>query len=146
MTPDSVDILLADDDPDDRLLTSEAFTEARLANQLHEVEDGVELMRFLRRQPPYTDAPRPGLILLDLNMPRKDGREALSEIKHDPQLSNIPVVVLTTSAEEEDILGSYGLGANSYITKPVTFEGLVRAIGVLGQYWFSLVDLPGPNR
>ncbi len=142
MKPDFVHILLADDDPDDRLLTAEAFVEARLANQLHTVEDGVELMDFLHRRPPYTHTPRPGLILLDLNMPRKDGRQALAEIKNDPDLAHIPVVVLTTSAEEEDVLRTYGLGANSYITKPVTFEGLVHAVGVLGQYWFSLVDLP----
>lgn len=142
MKPDFVHILLADDDPDDRLLTAEAFAEARLANQLHSVEDGVELMDFLHRRPPYTDTPRPGLILLDLNMPRKDGRQALAEIKNNPDFAHIPVVVLTTSAEEEDVLRTYGLGANSYITKPVTFEGLVHAVGVLGQYWFSLVDLP----
>jgi CheY-like chemotaxis protein len=140
--PDFVHILLADDDPDDRLLTAEAFAEARLANQLHTVEDGVALMDFLHRRPPYTDKPRPGLILLDLNMPRKDGRQALAEIKNNPDLAHIPVVVLTTSAEEEDVLRTYELGANSYITKPVTFEGLVHAVGVLGQYWFSLVDLP----
>jgi CheY-like chemotaxis protein len=144
--PDFVHILLADDDPDDRLLTAEAFVEARLANRLHTVEDGVELMDFLHRRHPYTHTPRPGLILLDLNMPRKDGRQALAEIKNDPDLAHIPVVVLTTSAEEEDILRTYGLGANSYITKPVTFEGLVHAVGVLGQYWFSLVDLPAESR
>lgn len=142
MKPDFVHILLADDDPDDRLLTAEAFAEARLSNQLHTVEDGVALMDFLHHRPPYTDTPRPGLILLDLNMPRKDGRQALAEIKNDPDLAHIPVVVLTTSAEEEDVLRTYGLGANSYITKPVTFEGLVHAVGLLGQYWFSLVDLP----
>ena len=146
MKPDFVHILLADDDPDDRLLTTEAFAEARLVNQLHHVDDGVELLKFLHRRPPYTQAPRPGLILLDLNMPRMDGRQALAEIKNDPDLAHIPVVVLTTSAEEEDILRSYGLGANSYITKPVTFDGLVHAVGVLGQYWFSLVDLPGESR
>ena len=142
MKPDFVHILLADDDPDDRLLTAEAFAEARLANHLHTVEDGVALMDFLHRRPPYTDKPRPGLILLDLNMPRKDGRQALAEIKNNPDLAHIPVVVLTTSAEEEDVLRTYELGANSYITKPVTFEGLVHAVNVLGQYWFSLVDLP----
>lgn len=145
MKPDFVHILLADDDADDRLLTAEAFAEARLANQLHTVDDGVALLDFLRRRHPFTEAPRPGLILLDLNMPRKDGRQALAEIKNDPDLTRIPVVVLTTSAEEEDILRSYGLGANSYITKPVTFEGLVHAVGVLGQYWFSLVDLPAES-
>ncbi|CAN5741568.1 response regulator [soil metagenome] len=143
MKPDSVHILLADDDPDDRLLTADAFAEARLVNQLHQVNDGVELFEFLHRRPPYVEAPRPGLILLDLNMPRKDGRQVLAELKSDPDLAHIPVVVLTTSAEEEDIVRSYGLGANSYITKPVTWVGLVHAVAVLGQYWFSLVDLPG---
>lgn len=146
MPPDFVHIVLADDDPDDRLLTVEAFAEARFANHLHEVTDGVELLDFLRRRPPYAHVPRPGLILLDLNMPRKDGRQALEEIKKDPDLAHIPVIILTTSAEEEDIVRTYGLGANSYIKKPVTFEGLVYAVNLLGQYWFSLVDLPPESR
>jgi CheY-like chemotaxis protein len=140
-----ITILLADDDPDDRQLTQDAFTENRLVNVLHCVEDGEELMEYLRRQGRYADqkdAPLPGLILLDLNMPRKDGREALKEIKADPALRRIPVVVLTTSKAEEDILRTYDLGVNSYVTKPVTFKSLVELIKVLGRYWFEVVELP----
>jgi CheY-like chemotaxis protein len=137
-----VHILMADDDEDDREATRKAFERHRLANDFATVVDGEELMAYLRREPPYERAPRPGLILLDLNMPRKDGREALREIKADPALRPIPVVVLTTSSEEEEIARSYDLGANSYITKPVNFEGLVRALGTLSTYWFQLVELP----
>ena len=140
-----ITILLADDDPDDRQLTRDAFAENRLVNMLHTVEDGEELMEYLRRQGRYTDqknAPLPGLILLDLNMPRKDGREALKEIKADPTLRRIPFVVLTTSKAEEDILRTYDLGVNSYVTKPVTFKSLVELIKVLGRYWFEVVELP----
>ncbi|MFZ1071886.1 MAG: response regulator [Verrucomicrobiia bacterium] len=140
-----ITILLADDDPDDRQLTRDAFGENRLVNDLHCVEDGEELMDYLRRRGRYTDLegePLPGLILLDLNMPRKDGREALKEIKEDPILRRIPIVVLTTSKAEEDILRSYDLGVNSYVTKPVTFKSLVELIKVLGQYWFEVVKLP----
>jgi CheY-like chemotaxis protein len=138
-------ILMADDDADDRLLALDALKAQRLANQLRFVEDGEELLDYLRHRGKYADpttAPHPGLILLDLNMPRKDGREALAEIKSDPHLRRIPVVILTTSKAEEDILRSYDLGANSYITKPVTFEGLATTIRVLGQYWFQIVELP----
>jgi two-component system, response regulator len=138
-------ILLADDDPDDRQLTREAFGENRLANELHCVEDGEELMDYLRRRGRYADLngePLPGLILLDLNMPRKDGREALKEIKADPILRRVPIVVLTTSKAEEDIVRSYDLGVNSYVTKPVTFKSLVELVKVLGQYWFEVVQLP----
>jgi CheY-like chemotaxis protein len=141
----SVVILVADDDPEDCLLIKEAFKEGRLANGPRFVEDGEELMGYLRHQGKYEDpslAPRPGIILLDLNMPRKDGREALKEIKSDPDLRTIPVVVLTTSKDEEDILRSYDLGANSFITKPVTFPGLVDAVKSLGKYWFEIVELP----
>jgi CheY-like chemotaxis protein len=140
-----ITILLADDDPDDRKLTQDAFVENRLVNVLHCVEDGEELMEYLRRQGRYIDqkdAPLPGLILLDLNMPRKDGREALKEIKADPELRRIPIVVLTTSKAEEDILRTYDLGVNSYVTKPVTFKSLVELIKVLGRYWFEVVELP----
>ena len=140
-----ITILLADDDPDDRQLTRAAFAENRLVNMLHTVEDGEELMEYLRRQGRYADqknAPLPGLILLDLNMPRKDGREALKEIKADPELRRIPIVVLTTSKAEEDILRTYDLGVNSYVTKPVTFKSLVELIKVLGRYWFEVVELP----
>ena len=140
-----ITILLADDDPDDRKLTQDAFVENRLVNVLHCVEDGEELMEYLRRQGRYVDqkdAPLPGLILLDLNMPRKDGREALKEIKADPELRRIPIVVLTTSKAEEDILRTYDLGVNSYVTKPVTFKSLVELIKILGRYWFEVVELP----
>ena len=141
----SITILMAEDDPDDRLLTNQALKDQRLANDLRFVEDGEELLDYLHHRGRYADpatSPRPGLILLDLNMPRKDGREALAEIKADPRLRRIPVVVLTTSKAEEDILRSYDLGANSYVTKPVTFEGLASAIKILGQYWFDIVELP----
>jgi two-component system, response regulator len=140
-----ITILLADDDPDDRKLTQEAFSENRLANVLHCVEDGEELLEYLQRRGKYSDrrnAPLPGLILLDLNMPRKDGREALKEIKADPELRRIPIVVLTTSKAEEDIVRTYDLGVNSYVTKPVTFKSLVELIKVLGSYWFEVVELP----
>ncbi|MEX0746239.1 MAG: response regulator [Phycisphaeraceae bacterium] len=135
---------MADDDLEDRLMTERAFKTNRLANDLRFVGDGRELMDYLRHDGGYTDAnaPRPGLILLDLNMPRKDGRTALGEIKADPGLRCIPVVVLTTSRDEEDVLQSYGLGVNSFITKPVTFKGLVEAIGALGVYWLEIVQLP----
>lgn len=142
----AIAILMAEDDPDDRLLACEAFEESRLVNELHLVEDGEELMDYLYRRGNYneTSAPRPGVILLDLNMPRKDGREALREIKADPDLRRIPVVVLTTSKAEEDILRTYDLGVNSFIVKPVTFTDLVELLRTLGRYWFEIVELP-PN-
>jgi CheY-like chemotaxis protein len=136
---------MADDDEDDCMLAREALAESRLANNLYLVRDGEELMDYLYQRGKYADlnlAPRPGLILLDLNMPKKDGREALREIKADPQLKHIPVVVLTTSKAEEDIYRSYELGANSYITKPVTFASLVEVMKTLGKYWFEIVELP----
>lgn len=138
-------ILMAEDDADDRLLSKEALDEAHLANDLYFVEDGEELVDYLMRKGKYTDtsqAPRPGLILLDLNMPRKDGREALKEIKENADLRCIPVVVLTTSKAEEDILRSYELGVSGYITKPVTMEGLIGVMKALGRYWFEIVELP----
>jgi CheY-like chemotaxis protein len=141
----SVVILMADDDPDDRELTRDALAESRLLNELHFVEDGAELLDYLHRRGDYSrpgSAPRPGVILLDLNMPRKDGREVLCEIKADPEFRNIPVVVLTTSKAEEDIAQSYDVGANSFITKPVTFAGLVEVMRGLGKYWFDIVELP----
>jgi CheY-like chemotaxis protein len=140
-----ITILMADDDPDDRQMTREAFEASRLANDLRFVKDGVELMDYLRRQNSYSDpasSPRPGLILLDLNMPKKDGRQALSEIKADPNLRHIRVVVMTTSKAEEDILRTYDLGASSYVTKPVTFNALVDVINTLGRYWLEIVELP----
>ena len=140
-----ITILLAEDDPDDRKLTRDAFVENRLANELDCVEDGEELMDYLHRCGKYSNlrnTPLPGLILLDLNMPRKDGREALKEIKADPDLRRIPIVVLTTSKAEEDIIRSYDLGVNSYVTKPVTFKSLVELVKILGRYWFEVVELP----
>jgi len=139
-----VTILLADDDSDDRMLARDALAESRLANDLRFVQDGEELMDYLYRRNKYSneEAPRPGLILLDLNMPKKDGREALREIKSDPNLRHIPIVVLTTSKAEEDIYRTYDLGVNSFITKPVTFDGLVSVMRGLGRYWFEIVELP----
>jgi CheY-like chemotaxis protein len=145
-TASAVVVLLADDDDDDRMLSVDAFREARLANDLRCVTDGEELMDYLHcrgKFAPPAEAPRPGLILLDLNMPRKDGREALRAIKSDPNLRSIAVVVLTTSETREDIQRIYELGAYSYISKPVTFEGLVNAMKVVGEYWFQIVKLPG---
>jgi len=145
----TITILMADDDEDDCLLVKRAFKTSKICNDLRFVSDGEELMDYLYRRDKYegTDqAPRPGLILLDLNMPRKDGREALKEIKEDASLREIPVVVLTTSNEERDVLESYDLGANSYIAKPVTFEGLVEVVKSLGKYWFEIVELPLTTR
>jgi len=140
-----ITILMADDDDDDRLMTQDALEESRVINNLHMVKDGVELLEYLRREGKYSDAslcPRPGLILLDLNMPRMDGREALNEIKSDPNLKTIPVVILTTSKDETDKIKGYTLGAASYITKPVSFEGLVELMKTLGKYWVEFVELP----
>jgi len=140
-----VTILIADDDPDDRMLALEALNESRLSNNLYFVEDGEELLDYLKRRGQYSDpasSPRPGLILVDLNMPRKDGREAIREIKADEELRQIPLVVLTTSKAEEDILRTYNLGVNSYITKPVSFDGLVEVMQGLRRYWFEIVELP----
>jgi CheY-like chemotaxis protein len=137
---------MADDDPDDRMLTQRALREYRLKNGMVFVEDGEELMDYLHRRGKYADpssSPRPGVILLDLNMPRKDGRQALAEIKSDPDLRRIPVVVLTTSKAEEDMLRSYDLGANAFITKPVTFQSLAELMKVLAMFWFEIVRLPG---
>lgn len=140
-----ITILYADDDADDQLLVKEALDESMVRNDLRFVSDGEELMDYLKRRGQYADpqsSPRPGLILLDLNMPRKNGREALAEIKADPQLRAIPVVVLTTSKAEEDIYRSYELGVNSFIAKPVTFGGMVQVMRALGSYWFEIVALP----
>jgi two-component system, response regulator len=139
-----VPILMADDDPDDRMLTMEAFQESHLANELYFVEDGEALLDYLYHRGMFNteNAPRPGLILLDLNMPKLDGRAALAKIKSDPNLKRIPIVILTTSKAEEDIVKSYDLGVNSFITKPVTFRGLVQTAREIGEYWFGLVSLP----
>jgi CheY-like chemotaxis protein len=139
---------MADDDPEDRMPAEEALEEALLANDLRFVEDGEELMDYLKRRGKYADpetSPRPGMVLLDLNMPRKDGREALQEIMADPELKTLPVIILTTSEADEDILRSYDLGASSYITKPVTFDGLVKIMLALKTYWFEIVELPAAD-
>jgi two-component system, response regulator len=140
----TIDILMADDDSDDRMMAKEAFEENKLANNIVFVEDGEELLDYLNNRGKHEGAnnPLPGLILLDLNMPKKDGREALRELKSDARLKRIPVVILTTSKAEEDILRSYDLGVNSFITKPVTFDELVKVIRDLGNYWLGIVELP----
>ncbi|MFN3580632.1 MAG: response regulator [Pseudomonas sp.] len=144
-TNKSVRILVADDDHDDCLLTREAFEDSQVAPTLDFVHDGEQLMNYLLHRPPYEDAkkyPLPGLILLDLNMPRMDGREALTEIKQHPLLRRIPVIVLTTSSSEQDIAQSYQCGVNSFITKPVTYSGLVDMVNLLSRYWLDMVKLP----
>lgn len=142
-----ITIVLADDDPDDRMLAVEALQESRLSNELLCVEDGEQLMDYLLRRGAWEGrvTPDPGLVLLDLNMPRKDGREALAEIKTHPELRRIPVVVLTTSKAEEDIFRTYDLGVNSFVTKPVTFDGLVRVLSDVGRYWLEIVELPSAS-
>ena len=138
-------VLVADDDPDDRLMIDDAFEESRLIVKIRFVENGEELVKYLNREGTYQDEekyPRPGLILLDLNMPIKDGREALKEIKSDPHLRQIPIVVLTTSKSEEDIFKTYDLGVNSFIKKPVTYESLLDTVKTIGNYWFKVVELP----
>lgn len=141
-------ILMADDDADDRLLAKDACDESHLNCDLQFVENGEELLDYLLHRGKYeaATAPRPKLILLDLNMPKKDGREALREIKADPDLRRIPVVVLTTSQADTDVGGIYELGANSFICKPVKYDALVSVMKVLGEYWFNTVEVPGPRR
>ena len=144
----AVSILVADDDPDDRMLIKEAFEENRIINTIDFVEDGEQLLAYLRREGSYAHLagrPYPGLVLLDLNMPKRDGREALADMKADAALRRIPVVVLTTSKADEDIIRTYGLGVSSFITKPVTFEGLVEITRILARYWIEIVELP-PQR
>ncbi len=138
-----IEILMVEDSPTDAQLTVEALHAAKVANRLSHVEDGVEAMRYLRRQGPYADAPRPDLILLDLNLPRKDGREVLDELKRDPDLKVIPVVILTTSRSEQDVLRSYQLHANCYITKPVDFTQFMEVVKIIENFWLTIVTLPG---
>jgi CheY-like chemotaxis protein len=140
-----ITILIAEDDEEDRMLIQEAFDESRLANDIRFVEDGEVLMDYLHQRGKFRapgSAPRPGLILLDLNMPRKDGREALKEIKADPSLRRIPIVALTTSKAEEDVYRTYDLGVNSFISKPVKFGDLTQVVRTLGSYWLEIVELP----
>lgn len=138
----AIEILLVEDNPGDVRLTIEALKDTKLHNNLHVVSDGVEAMQFLRGESPYVDAPQPDLILLDLNLPRKDGHEVLEEIKSDDRLKYIPVVVLTTSNNDRDILESYSLHANCYITKPVDMNQFVAIVRSIGHFWFSIVKLP----
>ena len=145
MAAKTISILLAEDDPDDRYLIGEALEENLVTNELYIVEDGEELLDYLYQRGKYNDKekwPRPGLILLDLNMPRKDGREVLGEIKADPELRRIPIVVLTTSHAEEDITRTYDLGISGYVTKPSSFSGLLETIKAIGEYWLEIVELP----
>ncbi len=145
MNPKSLrhaEILLVEDNPADVLMTRSAFEDFKIANTLHVVEDGVEALEYLRGQGNFAGAPRPDLVMLDLNLPRKNGREVLAEIKSDPAFRNIPVVVLTTSKSEQDVLAAYDLHANCYIVKPVGFANFVEAIKSIKSYWFSLVTLP----
>jgi CheY-like chemotaxis protein len=142
---DVVDVLLIEDDPGDVLMTKEAFEHYRIRNELHVVGDGEQALRFLRKDGDYADAPRPGLILLDLNLPRRNGHEVLAELKSDPDLLTIPVVVLTTSQAEEDILRSYSLHANAYISKPVDFERFIDVVRQIDDFFLTLVKLPATN-
>lgn len=137
-----IEILMVEDSPSDVLLTREAITQAKLVNNLHVVEDGVEATAFLRREGRYASAPRPDLVLLDLNLPRKSGKEVLAEIKSDEHLKIIPVVILTSSKAEADVLKAYGLHANCYITKPVDFTSFVDMVRSINHFWFTVVTLP----
>ena len=138
----AIEVLLVEDDPGDVLMTKEAFEDYKLQNTLHVVNDGAEAMDFLRRQGEHADAPRPDLVLLDLNLPRMDGREVLQAIKSDPELASIPVVVLTTSEAEEDVLRSYSLHANAYVTKPVDFERFIQVVRQIDDFFVTVVRLP----
>jgi len=138
----NIEILLVEDSPADILITREAFQDARLMNTIHVVEDGVQALEFLRREGNYASAPRPDLILLDLNLPRKNGREVLAEIKETAEFKSIPVVVLTTSNADEDILKAYDLHANCYVIKPVGFDNFLKAVQSIENFWFSVVVLP----
>lgn len=137
-----IDILLVEDNPGDARLTREALMQSKVRNHLHHARDGEEAMAFLRRESPFEHAPTPDLVLLDLNLPRRDGREVLEDIKRDPRLQHIPVVILTSSQAEEDILRSYRLHANCFITKPVDLEQLTKVVHGIEQFWFTLVKLP----
>jgi CheY-like chemotaxis protein len=141
-TPAPIEVLLVEDDPGDVLLIREAFADNKVANRLHVVSDGVEALAFMRREGEHADVPRPDLVLLDLNLPRMDGREVLAEVKGDEALRTIPVVVLTTSAAEEDVLRSYDLHANAYVTKPVDFDRFIGVVRQIDQFFVSVVKLP----
>ena len=140
--PRAIEILMVEDNPGDVRLTREAFKEGKVRNELHVAEDGVAALDFLYRRPPHQQAPRPDLILLDLNLPKKDGREVLETIKSDPSLKTIPVVILTTSQAEEDVMRAYNLNCNCYVTKPVDFEQFMRIVQTREEFWLSVVTLP----
>jgi CheY-like chemotaxis protein len=140
--PEPVEILLAEDNPGDAKLTRKALEQGKVINNLNVVTDGVEAMGYLRQEGEYADRPRPDLVLLDLNMPRKDGREVLQDIKSDPDLRRIPIVVMTSSEAEEDIVQSYDLHANAYVTKPIDFDGFIEVVGSLEEFWLSVVKMP----
>jgi CheY-like chemotaxis protein len=140
--PRSIEILLVEDNPGDARLTLEGMREAKVKNRMHVVEDGVEAMAFLRREGRYSEAPRPDLILLDLNLPRKDGRAVLAEVKADPDFKRIPVVILTTSRAEEDVLRAYNLHANCYVTKPVDLSQFLKIVALIDEFWVNVVTLP----
>ena len=142
-TEKPVEVLLAEDNPGDVMLTKKALEQGKLANNLHVVTDGVEALEYLRQDGEYADEPRPDLVLLDLNMPRKDGQDVLEELQDDPELGRIPVVVLTSSESEEDIARSYELNANAYLTKPVDFDGFIEIVDRMENFWFKVVKLPG---
>jgi CheY-like chemotaxis protein len=137
-----IEVLLVEDDPGDVLMTREAFEEHKVRNRLTVVSDGAEALAYLRREGEYADAPRPDLVLLDLNLPRRDGREVLAEIKRDDDLRSIPVIVLTTSQSEEDVMCSYQLHANAYVTKPVDFERFISVVRQIDEFFVSVVKLP----
>jgi CheY-like chemotaxis protein len=140
LTP--IEILLVEDNPDDAALTVDALKEGRVHNSIHVVEDGVEALAFLRRQGAYVTAPRPGLILLDLSLPRLSGREVLAEIKQDPHLKRIPVVVMTSSRDEKDVFAAYDLNVNCYVSKPVDLDQFIRVVQSIQEFWYSIVKLP----
>ena len=140
-----VEILMVEDNPRDARLAVEALKDSKVRNNLHHVEDGVTAMRFLYRQAEYAQAPRPDLILLDLNLPRKDGREVLAEVKGDPKLRHIPVVIMTTSEAERDLLKMYGLHANAYVVKPIDLDRFVEVVQAIEGFWFTIVKLPPRN-
>ena len=144
--PRRMDILLVEDDPGDVELTREGLREATMLVNLHVVDDGEKALKFLRKEPPYAEAVRPDIVLLDLNMPRKDGKEALREIKGDPALRSIPVVVLTTSEAEADIAACYDLGANCYITKPISFAAFTKVVAMIEEFWFTIVRMPAKEQ
>ncbi|AQL41382.1 two-component system response regulator [Halorientalis sp. IM1011] len=137
-----IEVLLAEDNPGDVKLTQKAFEQGNVMNNLHVVNDGIEAMQYLRQENEYADSPRPDLILLDLNMPRKDGKEVLKDIKDDPELKRIPVVILTSSEAEEDIVSSYDLHANAYLTKPVDFDGFLEVVNTIEDFWLTVVKVP----